>query len=169
MPAKEIKELRDSGKLEEALSMAKSEFDTTPENIWAKRNLAWVYYAFLKRDQGNQDAFLPMILKVLELKLPEDEVMFYEQFYWVIGGHNFQISKSVWNNWDKFNAVNSILETIKVLKIKQSKGHSFLLKSFHNAFKEISSDDNFNNNDVIDTSKSYVEVFQWAGFESFLS
>jgi tetratricopeptide (TPR) repeat protein len=169
MPSKEIKELRDSGKLEEALAMAKSEFDATPDNIWAKRNLAWVYYGFLKRDQGSQDAFLPMILKVLELKSPKDEVMFYEQLCWVIGGHNFQISKSELSNTDKFNAVNSIFETIKPLKIEQSKGHSFLLKSFHNAFKEISSNDNFNNNNVLNTSKSYVEVFQWAGFESFLS
>ena len=168
MPAKEIKELRDSGKLEEALAMAKSEFDATPENIWAKRNLAWVYYVFLKRDQGNQEAFLPMILKVLELKLPEDEVMFYEQFCWVIGGHIFKISKSDLSNIDKFNTVNLIFNSIKSLKFEPSKGHSFLLKSFHNAFKEVSSDGQFNSDNFINTSKSYVEIFQWAGFDNFL-
>ncbi|WP_026777257.1 hypothetical protein [Polaribacter sp. Hel_I_88] len=168
MPAKEIKELRDSGKLEEALAMAQSELEANPENIWGKRNLAWVYYTFLKRDQGSQDAFLPMILKVLELKLPEDEVMFYEQICWMIGGHIFKISKSELSNIDKFNAVNLIFNSIKTLKFEQSKGHSFLLKSLHNAFKEVSSEGQFNSDNLLMSSKSYLELFQWAGFESFL-
>ena len=128
-----------------------------------------MYYAFLKRDQGSHDAFLETLSKIIELKMPENENLFYEQFCWAIGGHNFKISKSELSNTDKFNAVNLIFEAIKSLKLAPSKGYSFLLKSFHNAFKEISSDDSFNNNIVINTSKSYVEVFQWAGFESFLA
>ena len=43
MPSKEIKELRQSGKLKEALEMAKNELDAAPENIWAKRNIIWVF------------------------------------------------------------------------------------------------------------------------------
>ena len=48
MPASEIKELRKSGQLEEALEMAQNELNLTPDNIWAKRNISWVYYEFLK-------------------------------------------------------------------------------------------------------------------------
>ncbi|UAM97248.1 hypothetical protein K8354_13090 [Polaribacter litorisediminis] len=168
MPSKEIKELRDSGKLEEALAMAKSELEATPENIWAKRNLAWVYYAMLKKQQGNQDAFLPIILKVFELKLPEDEGMFYEQLCWAIGGHNFQILKSTLNNTDKFNSAKSIFEAIKSLKLAPSKGHSFLLKSLHKAFKENPFNVNSAPNDMIHSGSTYLEVFQWAGFDNFL-
>jgi tetratricopeptide (TPR) repeat protein len=168
MPAKEIKELRESGKLDEALSMAKSELEASPENIWAKRNLAWVYYAILKKEQGNQDAFLPIISKVLDLKLPDDEVMFYEQFCWVIGGHIFKMSKSMLSVTDKFNAVKLIFDRIKVVKIEQSKGFSFLLKSLHNAFKELPSDGQFNKDNFIDNSKSYRELVDWIGFNSFL-
>ena len=58
MPAKEIKELRESGKLEEALIMAQNELEADPENIWGKRNLVWVYYAFLKKEQGKQEKFI---------------------------------------------------------------------------------------------------------------
>lgn len=69
---------------------------------------------------------------------------------------------------DKFNAVKLIFDRIKVLKIDQSKGFSFLLKSLHNAFKELPSDGQFNKENIVNNSKSYSEVFQWAGFDSFL-
>ena len=49
MPSKEIKELRQSGELEQALAMAQNELDAAPENIWGKRNISWVYYEYLKR------------------------------------------------------------------------------------------------------------------------
>ena len=38
MPAKEIKELRQSGKLEEAYVMAKAEIQSEPEDIWSTSN-----------------------------------------------------------------------------------------------------------------------------------
>ena len=72
MPAKEIKELRQAGKLEEALNLAKAEFDiavskwefiegVSEENkqsayntdlacLWPKRSISWVYYDFLKQN-----------------------------------------------------------------------------------------------------------------------
>ena len=36
MPAKEIKELRQAGKLDEAYKMALSELQAEPDNIWSK-------------------------------------------------------------------------------------------------------------------------------------
>ena len=168
MPAKEIKELRESGRLEEALIMAQNEFQAEPDNIWTKRNLAWVYYAFLKRDQGSQEGFMEKLSKAIELKMPENENLFFEQFCWVIGGHNFKISKSELSSADKFNSVKLIFQTIKTIKLEQSKGHSFLMKSFHNAFKEVTTDGQFNQENLINTSKSYVEFFQWTGFDRFL-
>ncbi|MBK9457497.1 MAG: hypothetical protein IPO24_18915 [Bacteroidetes bacterium] len=44
MPSKEIKELRQAGKLEEAYAMAKAELESDLSNIWGKRNLSWVLY-----------------------------------------------------------------------------------------------------------------------------
>ena len=168
MPAKEIKELRDSGKLEEALIMAQSELEATPDKIWAKRNLAWVHYFLLKKHQGNQDEFFAVLKKVIELKLPENENMFYEQFSWIVGMHNFSITKGEFNQTDKFNAIRSNFLSINELKLAPSKGHSFLLKSFHSAFKEVATDSNFNPDDFVDNSISYLEVFQWCGFDCFI-
>ena len=47
MPAKEIKELRQDGKIEEAYAMAKAELLNDPSNIWGKRNISWVLYSQL--------------------------------------------------------------------------------------------------------------------------
>ena len=41
MPAKELKELRQAGKLAEAYAMAKAELEADLSNIWGKRNLSW--------------------------------------------------------------------------------------------------------------------------------
>ena len=53
MSFKEIKELRQAGKLDEALQMANQALETEPENIWNKRAAAWVYYDFLKQTKTN--------------------------------------------------------------------------------------------------------------------
>ena len=39
MSFKEIKELRQAGKLEEALQMANQALETDPDNIWNKRSV----------------------------------------------------------------------------------------------------------------------------------
>jgi hypothetical protein len=58
MPAKEIKELRQSGKLEEAYAMAKAELEADLTNIWGKRNLSCVLYVQLDELTSNLDAFI---------------------------------------------------------------------------------------------------------------
>ena len=78
MPAKEIKELRQSGKLEEAYVMAKAELETDLTNIWGKRNLSWVLYEQLDELTSNLDAFTAKINEVKALDLPESEEMFLD-------------------------------------------------------------------------------------------
>ncbi|QCE42399.1 DUF7017 domain-containing protein [Psychroserpens sp. NJDZ02] len=167
MPAKDIKELRESGKLEEALIMAKNEFDVAPDNIWTKRNLAWVYYSLLKKHQGNQDDFLSVLIKIIELKLPENENMFYEQLCWAVGMHNFKISKDEEVAMNKFSAIKSVFYQVRSLSFVSSKGYSFLLKSFHNEFKGIKNSSGFNTDNFINFSESYRELILWSGFNSF--
>ena len=49
MSFKEIKELRQAGKLEEALQLANQALEVEPDNIWNKRAIAWGYYEYLKK------------------------------------------------------------------------------------------------------------------------
>ena len=82
MPAKEIKELRQSGKLEEALYMAKAELEVQPDNIWAKRNISWVYYEYLKQNV-NPDHIDSFIFYLSEIKsknsnnIPKTSITFH--------------------------------------------------------------------------------------------
>jgi hypothetical protein len=84
MPAKEIKELRQSGKLNEALVMAKAELadamsplyineslagqliDIKADLLWPKRNLSWVYYEYLKQNQSieNFENFISYLIEI---------------------------------------------------------------------------------------------------------
>jgi len=52
MSFKEIKELRQAGKLDEALQMANQALEAEPDNIWNKRAAAWVYYDYLKKKRS---------------------------------------------------------------------------------------------------------------------
>ena len=55
LQSQQIKELRQSGKLQEALDLALIDLEQDHDNIYAKRNISWVYYAFLKKSAENSN------------------------------------------------------------------------------------------------------------------
>jgi hypothetical protein len=137
MPAKEIKELRLAGRLDEALEMAREELQANPENIWAKRNLSWVLYDWVKKCNSVDefDSFLQWLDEIKALGLGADEHVFYEQLCWPVGQMAFALSKL--QIPDKAKA-ERLIESVKILPFyKPSKGYSFLFKAFHKCFKEL--------------------------------
>lgn len=56
MNFKEINEIRKQGDLKTAYSYAEENLKADPENIWNKRAMAWVYYAFLKANATPDDS-----------------------------------------------------------------------------------------------------------------
>ena len=70
MPSKEIKELRQAGKLEEAYAMALTEMQADPNNIWGKRNMSWVLYAQMSDSAENLPLFLLKLEELKSLELP---------------------------------------------------------------------------------------------------
>lgn len=151
MPAKEIKELRQSGQLEEALVMAMEELQATPDNIWAKRNISWVYYEYIKKcaSESNFEGFLEHLKNLRDLNLPEQEVMIYDTTSWQIASMLFKIN----NDPVDFSKINEVFELIKDFHFtKPSEGYSLLYKGFHKTYK------NWNN---------YLKFADWWGFENF--
>ena len=136
MPAKEIKELRQAGKLEEALNMAKSELDSEPDNIWAKRNIGWVFYEYLKISGETEkiDDFLSWLNQIKNLNLPEDEKMLIDNIAWKIGSFVFKYYKSNQPEYAKVIELRDI--AISFNYTKPSEVYSFLYKAFHKALKE---------------------------------
>ena len=72
-----VKELRKSGQLDEALSMAMEELNAAPNNIWNKRSLFWVLYEFLMKaaEEGDSNtvfAYIDRINEIDIINLPEE-------------------------------------------------------------------------------------------------
>jgi len=150
MPAKEIKELRQAGKLDEAYTMAKAELEAEPENIWGKRNLSWVLYAQLDASASNLPAFLSKINELKQLALPDTEEMFFENI-------SIVISKAVRVITHiepiAFEKLHQLFDAIRELPIQRNcKWFSVLFGAFHKGMKE---------------SARYIEFADWWNFENF--
>ena len=136
MPAKEIKELRQSGRLAEALEMAWAEYELDPENIWTKRNLSWVYYEYLKTNAlpDCYDDFISWLTKLAELNLPEDEKMLFDTLTFQVGKLVFALLKQEPIPVQK---IKRLADLIRIFHFtKPSDGYSFLLKGFHKGLKD---------------------------------
>jgi hypothetical protein len=150
MPAKEIKELRQAGKLEEAYAMAKAELEADLSNIWGKRNLSWVLYAQLDELASNLDAFIEKINEVKELDLPASEEMFFENISIAISKAARVITHEATLD---INKIHRLFDSIKELSLKRnSKWFSVLFNAMHKGMKE---------------SNRYIEFADWWDFKNF--
>jgi hypothetical protein len=150
MPAKEIKELRQAGKLDEAHLMAKAELEAEPENIWGKRNMSWVLYSQLDAAAGNLPAFFSLLNELAQLALPESEEMFFDNISIVISKAARSISKA---EPIDLNKLHQLFDAIKSLPLKRdSKWFSVLYSAFHKGLKD---------------SPRYIEFADWWNFENF--
>lgn len=152
MPAKEIKELRQSGKLEEALAMAQEELNANPENIWGKRNISWVYYEFLKKyvQENNFEGFIENLNNIKNLSLPEEEVMIFDTSAFQIGSMLFKIQSVEPIDYSK---VNQIFDMIKEFHFtRPAESYSFLMNAFQKGAQHWS---------------RFIEFADWWGLENF--
>lgn len=132
----EVANLRKAGKLEEAYEKGKVQLVAEPENIWSKRDMAWVLYSFLKVNHSPEkfDTFHGYIKELAALNLPNDEKMLFDQVSWQIGKVIFALLKNEYPDVDK---VVHLLEDCKNFHFTQpSEGYSFLFKAFHKALKD---------------------------------
>ncbi|SDZ92816.1 DUF7017 domain-containing protein [Bizionia paragorgiae] len=153
MPAKEIKELRQSGRLDEALAMAKEELNAQPDNIWCKRNISWVYYEFLKKNvrEVNVDGFIENLIKLKDLNLPEEEVMIFDTSAYQIGSMLFKIQKT---EPVDFSKVNQIFDNIREFHFtKPSESYSVLMNAFQKGAQNWS---------------RFLDFADWWGLENFM-
>jgi hypothetical protein len=150
MPAKEIKELRQAGKIDEAYAMAKAELDADPSNIWSKRNMCWVLYTQLDTLASNLNGFVSKIEEVKELDLPSSDELFFENLSIVVSKAARVLSHEI--SLD-FNKTNRLFDAIKDLPFKRnSKWFSVLFQAMHRGMKD---------------SYRYIEFADWWDFKNF--
>lgn len=139
MSFKEIKELRQTGKLDEALQMAHQALQAEPDNIWNKRAAAWVYYDYLKEyvQPATFEAFKQNLINIRDLQLPEDEKMVFDKCAWQIGSLVFNLHKKLPIDYSK---IDELFEIIKDFHFtKPSETYSFIYKAFHKGYQNWSS------------------------------
>lgn len=152
MPAKEIKELRQSGRLEEALNLALAELQQAPENIWAKRNLSWVYYDYAKSNcvPAKFGAFCENLKSILDLNLPDEEKLVFDNTGWLVVKLGFALLKENNNELQKFDTLFNLVKEFHFSK--PSEIYSSLFKLFHKAYKN---------------TDKYTAFADWWNFENF--
>lgn len=154
MPARDIKKLRESGELAQALTLAKAELQADPGNIWPKRNISWVYYDYLKQNSSLEqfDAFILWLNELKNLELPPEETMLFEQLCWQVGKMAFILLK---NNPQDHNRGIQLFEAIKTFHFpKLRKEYSALFRALHKLLK--------------DTNR-YIEFADWWGLRNFIA
>ena len=154
MSFKEIKELRQAGKLDEALQLANQALEADPVNIWNKRNAGWVHYEYLKKYASieHYNEFKEHLLMIKNLNLPEDEIMMNNQCAWQIGKFVFALQKQEPLDYGKINEIYDIIKHIH-FEIP-SEAYSFIYKSFHGGYHNWS---------------KYLEFADWWDFTNFIS
>lgn len=153
MSSSEIKALRKSGHLKEALEMAQVELDAQPDNIWVKRNISWVHYEYLKANAAleSSEVFLDHLKHLNDLNLPEEEKMIFDNASYQIGKFIFSIQKMEHPN---YSIIDQVFDTVKHFHFtKPSESYSFLYKAFHKGYKNWS---------------RYLEFADWWNFDHFL-
>lgn len=136
MPAKEIKELRQAGNLSEALELATAELQEQPANIWARRNISWVYFDYLKQHVSAEqfDSFLHWLDNIKRLELSAEETLLYEQVSWQVGKMMFALTREHPNDVQRPLALYAAVTAFPFPK--PSDGYSILFKAFHKALKD---------------------------------
>lgn len=152
MSFKEIKALREAGKLEDAINMANQALEADPNNIWNKRAIAWVYYDYLKKyvQPETFDLFKENLIKIKDLQLPEDEKMVFDNCARQIGSMVFGIQQAEPIDYGK---INKLFEIIKDFHFtKPSEAYSRVYKAFHKGYQNWS---------------NYLTFADWWKFENF--
>ncbi len=154
MSFKQIKELRQAGKLDEALQLANQAIQEEPENIWNKRAAVWVYYDYLKKytQPESFEAFKEKLIKIKNLQLPEDEKMVFDNCAWQIGKLIFALQNKEQIDYGKINELFEIIRNFHFTK--PSEAYSFIYKAFHKGYQNWS---------------NYLAFADWWNFENFQS
>ena len=124
---KEVTRLRKEGRLQEALQRARQLMEQDPEDIWHKRALAWVYYAFMKQAAHDDDhgRFVDNLNNLSAMQMPADENVLYKNIAWQVGllVHNSRNMGA--------NMLDQLFELIRDLPFdRQEDYYGFLLRAF---------------------------------------
>ena len=124
---KEITTMCKAGNVLEAYEIAKTDFSTSPQNVWSQREMGWALYYMLKKDIENRDniAFYNHIEEVTNLNMLtiSTDSLFFDTLLWILAEFVKSIPMSNLQELDK------LFSLFNKYTFNPSKGYSYLLKS----------------------------------------
>lgn len=113
-----------------AYNAAKADFDLSPQDIWAHREMGWALYYMLKIDieHKNHSDFLNHFeeLSGLDLLTVKDDSLIFNNVLWKLGEFIKEISENLLGEMDR------LFSLLNKYTFAPSNGYSYLLKScFH--------------------------------------
>lgn len=156
MSGKEIKELRIQGRLEDALEMAVTEYQDAFDNIWCKRNLAWVYAEMIKQkaECGDVGKVVEIWKNLESLGVLKDETILSNALCWYLRTLLYKV-ESLCSQEEIGLAVQKVFGLAQTLNPeKPGKAYSVLAKAFYRLRKKW---------------YGFMNFMDWWGWENFLS
>lgn len=133
MQGNTIKELRKSGRLEEALKLALTDYEEYPEIPYTATNLAWVYDAWCKHyaEKGDFQRFADTFQKLKDLNVLHDNQMLSNTLCWRFRSLLATIAQQGSNETIAKTAAEAF-EMVKALNPeKPGEAYSVLFKAFY--------------------------------------
>jgi len=119
-----ITELRKAGQLDVALERGLAELAAKPADVWAKRNLAWVYHDQLKLAASeNSFEFLQALAAVAKLELGPEEEVLYPNIIWQVVKRLYALAKATYPiaGWVKVRVNDADTWTRSALPVSDSR------------------------------------------------
>ncbi len=126
-----VKELKNAGRLEEALEMAKNLYEAEKDNVYSKNSLAWVYDALCKRaaEAGDLNGFNKYLSEIKLLGVLSEEMM-SKTMCWRLLLLTKNLKNDDKRNVDTFNLLFDVARELNLAK--PSTEYTILLKAFLN-------------------------------------
>ena len=133
MAFKDVMSLRKSGNNQEAYEKAIEDYRQAPDDVWAKRALAWCIYDGLKvhASCSDSDLFVTKLTELKELDVPASEDMLWNNVAWPINAFVRDCSKTQNVNKEIYDVVFEGIRNFHF--VKPSKEYSVILNAFLNA------------------------------------
>lgn len=119
---------------------------------WEKRNLAWVYFEYIKRYSSVEyyKECMVWLEEVKKCNFSSNEKMFFEQLAWQIGKLAFSIVRSISQERSHYTELFDVIREFNFPK--QTESYSFLFKALHKLLKD---------------TDSYILFADWWDFKNF--
>lgn len=139
-----------AGQVSEAYGLAKADYEATPQNVWAQREVGWALYYMLKNDVEKKErlAFYAHLeeLAGLDLLTMRTDALIFDNVIWKLAELIKQIPA------EKTDEADRVYSVLCKYTFAPSAGYSFLLKQFLG----------------FETWNRLVDFFEWWNIDSLM-